>query len=189
MATDNTPPDTTPVSTLQNDRPPQVYGGENEAYYRLLFDQYAVYMATTDATSRLRLQANAFFLTLHTALLAGIAVVLSDKPSPFLYGAAFLGLFAGSALSVVWARLLRSYRAVNTAKFDVIGDLEDLLPTSPLCRAEWSRLNVPSSGYTSLSRLEGWIPWITVATYLLVLLYAFAYALFPAVRAALGAPA
>lgn len=173
-------------SALWTSLTPQDVAGENETYYRLLFDQYATYVATTDAIARAKLQTNAFFLTLHTGLLAGIALVLSEQSSAFLFGAGFLGIASGAVLSVVWAKLLRSYRAVSRAKFEVIGELEQRLPASPLWGAEWQKLTTPGSGYASVTRMETWIPWLVVGVYLLVLAYAAAFTLSPGLRSLLS---
>ena len=41
---------------------------------------------------------------------------------------------------VAWWWLVRSYRLLNTAKFRVIGVIEERLPAAPYWRAEWIAL-------------------------------------------------
>ncbi len=67
-----------------------------------------------------------------------------------------------------WFYLLRSYRQLNTAKYQVIGQLEERLPASPYWRAEWTALGEGKdrTKYWPLSHIEKWIPVLFAATYL-----------------------
>ena len=155
-------------------------------YHRMILDQYLAYVQTTAETSRTRLQTNAFFLTLNTALVAGIAVMLFESRSAFLLATGFIGLLAGMVLSVVWMRIIKSYRAINSAKFKVIGDMEERLPASPVWRAEWRALQASDSGYKPVTQIETVIPTIVIATYLLVAAYAGVYFFTPWLDGILG---
>lgn len=56
---------------------------------------------------------------------------------------------------------------MNSAKYEVIGALEERLPASPYWRAEWVALgegNDPSK-YRPLTHLEQWIPTLFAALY------------------------
>jgi hypothetical protein len=59
-----------------------------------------------------------------------------------------------------WWWLVRSYRQLNTAKFKVVGALEERLPASPYWRAEWAALGEGKDWrkYLPLTHLEQWIP-------------------------------
>jgi hypothetical protein len=58
------------------------------------------------------------------------------------------------------ANSVRSYRQLNTAKFKVVGALEDRLPASPYWHAEWVALGEGKDWrkYLPLTHLEQWVP-------------------------------
>ena len=59
-----------------------------------------------------------------------------------------------------WFYLLRSYRLLNAAKYEVVGALETRLPASPYWSAEWTALGggKDRKKYWPLSHIESWIP-------------------------------
>jgi hypothetical protein len=84
------------------------------------------------------------------------------------FGLALLSL-AGLALSLTWWTLLRSYRALNVAKFQVINDLEVDLPTAPFTK-EWKQLKEERSNqflgnYVELGHVERIVPLVYTAVY------------------------
>ncbi len=68
---------------------------------------------------------------------------------------------------LAWFWLLRSYRQLNSAKFAVIGTMEERLPASPYWLAEWAALGEGKdpSRYWPLSHVEQWIPWAFAVAY------------------------
>src|SRR6202035_648373 len=68
-----------------------------------------------------------------------------------------------------WFFLVRSYRQLNSAKYTVIGALEERLPASPYWRAEWTALGEgkDKAKYWPITHLEQWIPIIFAAVYVL----------------------
>jgi hypothetical protein len=66
-----------------------------------------------------------------------------------------------------WFYLLRSYRLLNTAKYEVVGALERRLPASPYWSAEWTALGKGKDPkkYWPLSHIESWIPVFFAALY------------------------
>ncbi len=115
-------------------------GGIRLEIYRL-----AVEMA--DRTSARRAGANSFFFTLHAALAAFVGIVSSarkDPPNTELPTFDAFGLVvtaaAGIVLSLTWWALLRYYRRLNAAKFQVINEIEGSLPEQPYTR-EWKILH------------------------------------------------
>lgn len=129
----------------------------------VILELYKMTVEMTDRTSARRAGANSFFLTLNTALAAVVGIVSSArKPASqgnlLLYDA--FGLvstaIAGVALALVWWALLRYYRRLNAAKFDVINKLEEQLPARPYTD-EWAILHsVPTPSDTKPS---GWTCW------------------------------
>jgi hypothetical protein len=100
-----------------------------------------------DRVSARRAGSNTFFLTVNTALAAIVGIVSSArKPPPHGSLPSFdaFGLvataIAGIVLSIVWWMLLRYYRRLNGAKWQVINKLEKELPAQPFTD-EWKILH------------------------------------------------
>ena len=109
---------------------------------RLELYKLAVEMA--DRVSARRGTANAFFLTLNTALAGFAGVVRSPSSSdPGMAGvdafAIVLLALVGLVLSSAWWLLLRSYRDLNEAKFRVINAMEERFQAHPFSD-EWRYL-------------------------------------------------
>jgi len=120
----------------------------------ILLELYKTAVEMADRTSARRAGANSFFLTLNTALAAVVGIVsAARKPPPHGNVPSFdaFGLFvmaiAGIVLAFVWWLLLRYYRRLNAAKFQVINKMEERLPAQPYTD-EWAILRpdlVPAS--------------------------------------------
>ena len=122
-----------------------------------------------DGGSRQRAEGltNTFFLTLNTAAVTAIGVVWSGKEHGLRWILPFL--FVGLVIEcLAWFWLLRSYRQLNTAKYLVVGALEERLPASPYWAAEWSALGKGEdpARYWPLSHLEQWLPALFIGLYL-----------------------
>lgn len=141
----------------------------------VLFEQYKLAVEMADRVSARRGTANAFFFTVTSALLA-------TAESLTLPLASSLGL----VLVVAWWFLLRSYRKLNAAKFEIIGKLEDHLPVrifgdewdilkqqdleQSLVRSRFlSWLTKPASRYAELSLVEQVVPIVFAILYLISL--------------------
>lgn len=108
---------------------------------------YKTAVEMADRVSARRAGANTFFLTVNTALAAVVGIVSSArKPPPHGNLPTFdaFGLIAtavaGIVLAWVWWMLLRYYRRLSSAKWDVINKLEARLPAQPFTD-EWSILH------------------------------------------------
>ena len=73
-----------------------------------------------------------------------------------------------------WFYLVRSYRQLNTATYEVVGALEARLPASPYWKAEWLALGEGKDAkkYLPLTHLEQWVPVLFGLVYLLAFLAA-----------------
>lgn len=112
-----------------------------------ILDLYKTAVEMADRVSARRAGANTFFLTVNTALAAIVGIVSSArKPPPHGNLPSFdaFGLvataIAGIVLSFVWWMLLRYYRRLSSAKWDVINRLEERLPAQPFTD-EWAILH------------------------------------------------
>ena len=128
-----------------------------------ILELYKIAVEMADRTSARRAGANSFFLTLNTALAAVVGIVSSArKPPPHGNLPSFDGFglvvtsVAGIVLALVWWLLLRYYRRLNAAKFDVINKMEEQLPARPYTD-EWDVLHATwSTGDRTGSRWTRW---------------------------------
>lgn len=143
------------------------YVGENADYHAAILEQYKMYSEMADRISARRALANGFFLTLNTATLTAAGALWHSS----LLNAGLLLLPLGLLLAqtAAWFWLVRSYRQLNTAKYAVIGLLEERLPASPYWRAEWKALGEgkDKAAYWPLTHLEQWLPVTLAALYVL----------------------
>ncbi|WP_328473301.1 hypothetical protein OHA21_12140 [Actinoplanes sp. NBC_00393] len=125
----------------------------------VLLEQYKIYVEMADRVSARRGLTNTFFLTLNTIIVTAFGTLWKDEPRASTW---FLAIPAVALLlqCVAWFWILSSYRQLNSAKYIVIGALEERLPASPYWRAEWTALGrgKDPSRYWPLTHLEQWIP-------------------------------
>lgn len=142
----------------------------NEQYQEHILEQYKLYVEMADRISSRRDIANGFFLSLN-GLCLGATGVLVDKGYSlepkwallFPLGVLLLGCF-------FWWRLIISYKQLNGAKFQIVGEFEMKLPASPYKKAEWETLldfGKTRSVYWPLTHLESKIPVLFFIGYLL----------------------
>jgi len=145
----------------------QSYAEPADKYQAALMEQYKVYVEMADRVSGRRMLANTFFLSLNTAVFTVIGVFLQHKHqgAPWLL---VIPLIAVVGQCAAWFYLVRSYRQLSTAKYEVAGLLEEKLPASPYWRAEWTALGEGKdrSKYWPLSHLEQGVPILFAATYI-----------------------
>jgi hypothetical protein len=118
-----------------------------------VLELYKTAVEMADRVSARRAGTNTFFLTLNTALAAVVGIVSSARRPPAQghvptfdgYGLV-LTAAAGIVLALTWRALLRYYRRLNGAKWDVINKLEARLPSQPFTD-EWAILHPkPTAG-------------------------------------------
>jgi hypothetical protein len=132
-----------------------------------VLEQYKLYVEMADRISQRRALANTFFVSLNTGVLTLIAA-LWDKPPGGHVGWLAVPATVLMAECFAWYYIVRSYRQLNSAKYEVVGALEERLPASPYWRAEWWALGEGKdpSRYWPISHIEQWLPVLFAATYL-----------------------
>jgi hypothetical protein len=137
----------------------QDYAAAGENYQAAILEQYKIYVEMADRISARRGVTNTFFLTLNTLIFTIVGVFWQDRPTAAV-GYLVIPLIVLLLQCAAWFWLLRSYRQLNSAKYVVIGVLEERLPASPYWRAEWKALGEgrDASRYWPLTHLEQWIP-------------------------------
>jgi hypothetical protein len=145
----------------------KLYSADAAAYQAAILEQYKIYVEMADRISQRRGLTNTFFLTLNTAIFTTIGLFWEHKPNGQGWWLAFpLMMLLGECFA--WFYILRSYRLLNTAKYEVVGALETRLPASPYWRAEWMALGEGKDPkrYWPLSHIESWIPVFFAALYM-----------------------
>jgi hypothetical protein len=145
---------------LWNDAPAKT-GPEGHAttHDSAVLEQYRLYVEMADRVSARRGLTNSFFLTLNTGVFTLIAVVGKTPPAGKEWWLA-IPLAAALGECFAWFYLVRSYRLLNSAKYQVVGALEERLPASPFWRAEWWALGEGKNRalYWPLSHIEQSVP-------------------------------
>jgi hypothetical protein len=143
------------------------YTDTGERYQGAILEQYKIYVEMADRVSARRATANTFFLTLNTSVFTIFGVFWSSRPDAAPWWLAF-PVVALMGECAAWFYLVRSYRQLNTAKYEVIGAMEERLPTSPYWKAEWKALGEgrEKSKYWPPTHLEQWVPTLFATIYL-----------------------
>lgn len=125
---------------------------------------YKLAVEMADRVSARRALANAFFLTVNTALLTFVS---SGRESLL-----WLVALGGIAFSGTWWALIKSYRDLNEAKFDVIIKMEDKLEVH-VFGDEWRKLKEDRprgwrSQYAEFNVIERFVPLVFLVLYVVV---------------------
>lgn len=139
---------------------------------KILFEQYKLFVGMADEISKRRLQANSFFLTANTLLIALLTAFLGlTSQTTVQHGWITIAAIAGIAFSWAWLRLISSYRQLNDGKFKVVHLLESRMPAR-LFDVEWEILKEgDGTVYTPFHKTERIIPWVFTIIYILLGLY------------------
>jgi hypothetical protein len=95
---------------------------------------FELYLATAEKVSDRRAAANAWMLSVNSAIVALYGYLAADKLSvPVAQKGVWLWAIpaAGAIVSLAWAVLLTSYRQLNGAKFFVLQEMEKSLSAQP----------------------------------------------------------
>ena len=150
-----------------------------ETFTADLLEQYKLYVQSAEHVSARRLASSRLLLTLN----AGLAALYGIQPGAFGQSWWVMAVpILGIAVSLTWARIIRSHKDLNRVKFELIHELERHLPAAPYT-CEWQLAEQGrGSSYRAVTDIERWLPWT-----FLVLHIVLAVAL--AVEAEAGLPA
>lgn len=127
---------------------------------------YKLAVEMADRVSSRRGAANTFFVGAATGLVA-VAGVVSGIPDATNAIVRAIGV-SGILLCLTWWLQLRSYRALNKAKFAVIQDVEKQLPVA-IYTDEWKLLDDKKAPwrerFSELGKVERFVPLLFVALY------------------------
>jgi hypothetical protein len=148
---------------------PSDYSSATERYQQTVLEQYKLCVEMADRVSGRRNLTNTFFLSLNSAVVAVVAGASARTLSAASVWVLLAGLAILQAQCFAWFVMVRSYRQLNAAKYQVIGALEERLPAFAYSRAEWGALGEGRDWrkYLPLTHIEQWVPAIFCASYLL----------------------
>ena len=136
-----------------------------------LVEIYKLHAELADSVSKQRGTANRFYML----VLSGLAVLFSaflqrENGVPLGWLMVGFGLF-GMFLTTAWYVVIRSYRQLNTGKFNALHELEEKL-AYPFFKREWDLLNEGKDfrSYWKLSVVETFVPGIFFLGFFVLLL-------------------
>lgn len=137
------------------------------------FEQYKLYVEMADRISARRAQANKFYLSLVSALLALLSVLVGTSlfSGPVIVVVGLVAIL-GVALCALWYVTIGSYRQLNSGKFKIIHQMEEALPFASYTE-EWRILRTVEGGkkYRRLTRVEERVPIVLAGLFIVVLLF------------------
>lgn len=136
-----------------------------------LLEQYKLAVEMADRISQRRQQANTFFVSVVSLLTVANSSQLFAESSWTWAVAITVALVCW-----LWWRLLGTYRALNSAKFKVILDIEEALPVAVFAQEQEHYKSSKRHRYAPLSRTEQLVP-------ILFAILGIGIAAFPSVRA------
>ena len=139
----------------------------------ILIEQYKMYVESADKVSERRGQTNAFYISVLTALLVILSLIVeknvfSEQSNLVFLTIGLLGVF----LCLIWWFNIQSYKQLNSAKFKVIHDIEAHLPYACFDK-EWDHLGRgnDSKKYRKLTVIEKFVPLILSIPYLILIAF------------------
>ena len=122
-----------------------------------LLEIYKLHAELSDRVSQRREGANKLYVSLITALIGGVIVLIrfggDDLPVETVF--VLVGVF-GLFLNISWILVIHSYRQLNSGKFKALREIEEKL-AYPFFTKEWKFL---SRKYNKLTAAEKVLPYI-----------------------------
>lgn len=136
-------------------------------------DEYKILLERVDRLVDRRQAATNTYLTVNTAIVGAISLVILNRPDPLLEWqqqiAVLLLLVVGVVACDLWRRLVLQYSTLIGWWFERLRELEDVLPgSSKLLTREYHDLYLEQKGRVrvGLTRYETGLTWAFVALYL-----------------------
>src|SRR5689334_1579524 len=108
---------------LWNEIPEGTVYPHNQEWYSHLLEQYKLYVDMADRISQRRTTANSYFLSINSAILGFVGYLVSKATDEYVW----LLAVSGFTLTLLWYAGIISYRNINTAKWNVIHEIEKRL--------------------------------------------------------------
>ena len=142
-----------------------------------MLELYKLCVEMADRVSQRRQSANNYFLTINTTLISLLIAFLvysrfvKDMSHGFTVSVLVGVSVVGIANCYVWYSLIKSYKAMNGAKFKVIHDMEEIIGYRPYFD-EWEHLSRGEDKkiYNKFTVVESYVPLVFLAGYFIAIL-------------------
>lgn len=133
---------------------------ETENNSEIILAQWQTCVEMANAVSQRRDAMNNIFVTLNLTMIAAVSIAWDLKSTMLLV--------AGVVLCIIWQAFIKNFKLLNTAKFDVINNLEKKLPVAPF-NDEWELL-IKNKKYKDGTILEKVLPITFIIIYVVAIL-------------------
>ena len=136
----------------------QTYPPGPQKFSEDLLEQYRIACVAADNVSTRRESSNRYLITLNTAIVALYGFQAAGAANPYLLIPLAI---AGLAISLLSIAIIKSHRALNQAKFEIILEIEEHLPAGIYAR-EWDlfKQRRTPAWRPETSDLEGYIHYL-----------------------------
>jgi hypothetical protein len=138
-----------------------------DQYKQHLFEQYQLYVESAEKISDRRHSTNNHFIAINTALISLIGLSFQTQIFQSVGWARPIIAAIGVIICVIFWFMIHAYKQLNTAKFNVIHQIESHLPLS-LYKYEWEhplKEGKDPKTYYPFSHIELLVPWVFGALY------------------------
>ena len=126
----------------------------------IVVEQWAKAVEMADTAIDKRINSSNVYMSIEVAIIA----VISFVTSWWNYAIAGVGVI----VAIVWFLSVRSYKALSKVKYDIINEIEELLPVKPFGH-EWELLKANKS-YRQVTGFERCLPIVFGALYIAIIL-------------------
>lgn len=125
----------------------------------LIIQQWQTCVEMANAVSERRDNTNNIFITLNLAIIAAISFIWDIK--------SLVLSIAGILICIGWFMFLRNFRGLNSAKYQVINEMEKKLPVKAF-EDEWKNIK-QNKKYLESSKLERFYPSVFIFIYIVTI--------------------
>ncbi|MDE6441837.1 MAG: TIR domain-containing protein [Clostridia bacterium] len=146
---------------------------------KTLFDQYKMFVETSEELVKRKQSVNSFYVTLNSVILGAIiSIMCAINDLPILFGLVKVSLIISVFTSLVglivcfsWISILNSYADLNASKMKIIEFIEHHLAVN-LYETEWSVMTqkVGKKKYKSFSKKERFVAILFAALYVIIVI-------------------
>lgn len=143
------------------------YGSEFNEH---ILEQWKTCVEMANCNSERRLTSNNIFIAINAAIIALTSFTPDCK--------SIVMSIVGIVVSIIWIYSIGSYKELNRVKYQIINELERILPASPY-KYEWYLINKEGK-YKRFTKLENILPCIFIILYALCIITQIFHLICPA---------
>lgn len=140
----------------------------------IILEQYKTFVETTSKVSSQRSVSNNFFIVVNTTLITVLSVIITKVVEVTQQSLLIKILcISGIILNAIWFLSIKSYKSLNSAKFEVINKIEEsMLPIQPFLD-EWKILDNKKwyDKYLRLTKIESFIPVVLILFFISITIF------------------